>query len=162
MGATTLDIRLSRPLSPRAFSEAELARIDLEDADEARDQTRRWEPGVAIIVQKWRVARVHLSERLGLPFRCQVLMTREEPVAPDPSIPPAQQKTWFDKVSDMIGNDDPNAPDLMDATDQMADENLWNNPSPGNPFGSLGGLPAAIGDTANDMGDLIGGMQGPD
>lgn len=165
MGATLIDVQLSDNLAPGAFVDAERSNVDWD-----RLITDPLTPRTATLfggVQKWKVARVHLVERLGELFRCEVILTRIEGFPDDPSIA-RPGKGWFDRLADRF--DDQNAgdtlpgssqkDDLTSATDALRGARLLDTTSgPPLPFGmgptpQVGDLPGKIGDVFQSFGDI--------
>jgi type VI secretion system secreted protein VgrG len=148
MGTTIVDVRLSSALSPRELDQAAAESLDMPGEDVARTVTTLGE-------QPWQVARAHLVERVGEPFRCELFLTRIETTAQDPSTPPtaAPPRTFFERASDAMDA-------AQNATDPMRGQN-WLTPGAG-PMGipGIGGLPAAAAQAATQLANVATGLPG--
>ncbi|MBX3275759.1 MAG: hypothetical protein KF729_36195 [Sandaracinaceae bacterium] len=115
MAATTIDLRLSGALAPRPLDTSAPAPLTLDPADEAITATN----ALGQRLQSWQVARVHLVEELGQPFRCEVIITRLETLRADPSAPQQASNTVFDDVSNAIDDGTGSGNDLRSANDNL-------------------------------------------
>jgi type VI secretion system secreted protein VgrG len=164
MGVTVIDVQLTENIVPVAFNEAE--RLNFSWDSLGADRLTPLTATLFGLQQKWLVARVHLVERLGELYRCELILTRIEGFADDPSIT-KPGTGWFDRLADRFDDGSrsdtlqgsPNQQDdLRSATDRLRNQSLLTpGAGPATPFGSLpgiGGLPGALADTAANFGSI--------
>ncbi len=141
MAATRIDLRLSKAYAPRPFDDSRVGEITIAASDEATTGTN------ARALQTWRVARVHLTERLGELFRCEVLISRVELPRNDPSVPPPPQNTVFDDISNALDDGSQETDGLEDdlqSVDDNLDKNLGGWGSPAGVLSNIGAITNAI------------------
>ena len=145
MGVSRIELGLSGPLVPRAFAEDAVRDTELNSAALTVGANTK---------QIWRVARVHMREALGQLFRCEVIATRYERFRNDPSVPPPDADTFFDRLSKRIDDDDDSSAqpdDLTSATDVLdPNKGVPSTPLFSDPFG-IGAGAARGRDFFNDV-----------
>ncbi|MCB9596995.1 MAG: type VI secretion system tip protein VgrG [Sandaracinaceae bacterium] len=144
MSATTIDLRLSRALIARAFDESRAHDLTLSAADEAQTGSN------ALPTQPWRVARMHLVERLGEPYRCELLIARIEALRNDPATA-AVPNTAFNDISNALDDGTRDASGRENDL-QSVDDNLDSAFA-----GPWRGIPGAVG---NAIGSAVGIVTG--